>query len=53
MEKKTLDILSDGEHHSVSYAMERLVQSYARSLKEKSPALCLPALVETRQHRYE
>lgn len=48
-----LDILSGSEHHSVSYAIERLVQSYARSLKEKSPLLCLPALVETRQHRYE
>jgi len=48
-----LDILSGGEHHSVSYAMDRLVQSYARSLKEKSTSLCLPMLVETRQHRYE
>jgi len=48
-----LDILSDGEHHSVSYAMERLVQSYARSMKEKSPSLCLPELLAVRQHRYE
>ena len=48
-----LDILSGGEHHSVSYAMERLVRSYSRALLEKSPALCLPELTELRQHRYE
>lgn len=48
-----LDILSGSEHHSVSYAMERLVQSYARSLKEKNAALCLPQLMELRPHRYE
>ncbi|MBR1565226.1 MAG: type II CRISPR-associated endonuclease Cas1 [Oscillospiraceae bacterium] len=48
-----LDILSGGEHHSVSYAMERLVQSYARSLREKDASLCLPKLLATRPHRYE
>ena len=48
-----LDILSGGEHHSVSYAMERLVWSFARSLQEKEAALCLPELIEPRQHRYE
>lgn len=48
-----LDILSGGAHHSVNYAMERLVQSYTRSLQEKSPLLCLPELLELRQHRYE
>lgn len=48
-----LDVLSGGAHHSLSYAMERLVQSYSRSLKEKDAALCLPELQELRQHRYE
>ena len=48
-----LDILSGGEHHSVSYAMERLVRSYTRSLREKNAGLCLPELTELRQHRYE
>lgn len=48
-----LDILSGGEHHSVSYAMERLVRSYTRSLREQSAGLCLPELLEPRQHRYE
>lgn len=48
-----LDILSGGEHHSVSYAMERLVRSYTRSLHEKDAELCLPELLEPRQHRYE
>ncbi len=48
-----LDILSGGAHHSVAYAMERLVQSYSRALQEKSAALCLPELRELRMHRYE
>ncbi len=48
-----LDVLSGDEHHSVSYAMERLVQSYSRSLQKKSAVLCLPALTELREHRYE
>ena len=48
-----LDVLSGGAHHSASYAMERLVQSYGRALKEKDAALCLPELRELRQHRYE
>ena len=48
-----LDILSGGQHHSVNYAMERLVQSLVRSLSEGKPGLILPELLETRQHRYE
>ena len=48
-----LDIISGGSHHSVAYAVERLVQSLSRSLFEAKPALCLPELVETSQHRYE
>ena len=47
------DILSGGEHHSVSYAMERLVQSLSLSFREKKAALCLPELRELTQHSYE
>ena len=49
----SLDILSGGEHHSVAYAMERLVQSLSRSFLEKRAALCLPELRDLAQHRYE
>ena len=48
-----LDILSGESHHSVSYAMERLVQSFARSLQEKRANLCLPKLLPLQQHQYE
>ena len=48
-----LDILSGGSHHSVAYAMERMAQSFSRSLTQNEAALCLPTLLETAQHRYE
>lgn len=48
-----LDILSGGEHHSLSYAMERLVQSYGRSLERREASLCLPSFTGLEQHRYE
>lgn len=49
-----LDILSGGEHHSISYAMERLVRSFSRSLRKKETGeLCLPELIAFRAHRYE
>lgn len=48
-----LDILSGTQHHSVSYAMERLVQSLGRSLEDGSKPLTLPRLLELQQHRYE
>ena len=48
-----LDILSGKQHHSVSYAVERLVQSLSRSLSEKDAVLCLPQLLDLEQHRYE
>ena len=44
-----VDILSGQQRHSVAYAMERQVQS----LRSGSKELCLPCLVELRQHRYE
>ena len=42
-----VDILSDGQNHSVAYAMERLVQSL------RGQAIQLPQLLEYNQHRYE
>ena len=49
----TLDTLSGGQRHSVSYAADRLVQSLIRSLGDGKPALTLPELVDLRQHQYE
>ena len=48
-----LDILSGGQHHSVAYAIEREVQSLARSLSEGENRLILPELIELKQHVYE
>ncbi len=48
-----LDILSGGQHHSVAYAIEREVQSLARSLSEGESCLILPELLELKQHSYE
>lgn len=48
-----LDIISGGSHHSVSYAIERLVHSLSRSLTDGKSALCLPELIDICQHKYE
>lgn len=48
-----LDILSGGQHHAVSYAVERLVQSLSRAITEEGTKLILPELLEPEQHRYE
>jgi CRISPR-associated protein Cas1 len=48
-----LDILSGGQHHSVNYAIERLVQSYGRALEQEEAKLLLPELIELKQHSYE
>lgn len=48
-----LQILSDGQKHSVSYAMERLVQSLGKAITQKEKALLLPELLELKQHKYE
>lgn len=48
-----LDILSGGEHHSVSYAVERSVQSLVRSFNQNASALVLPELLDLKQHKYE
>lgn len=47
-----MDIISGGQLHSVSYAMERLVQSLIRGMKEKKNLL-LPELTSLKQHKYE
>lgn len=49
----SLDILSGGQHHSVSYAMEREVQSLKRSLDSGKNELLFPKLLELGQHSYE
>lgn len=48
-----LDILSVGQHYSVSYAVERLVQSLGRAMEDSEKELVLPVLLESEQHRYE
>lgn len=48
-----LEILSGKQHHSVSYAIERTVQSLGKSLREKADRLILPELLELKQHSYE
>jgi len=48
-----LDILSGGQKHSVSYAMERAVQSLQRSTAKNENVLVLPQLLPLNQHRYE
>ena len=48
-----LDILSGNQKHSVSYAMERLVQSLGKALEDRQCELLLPQLLELNQHRYE
>ena len=48
-----LDILSGKQKHSVTYAMERTVQSLQRSLADGENALLLPGLLPLNQHRYE
>ncbi len=48
-----LEILSGGQRHSVSYAMERTVQSLGQALADKNRELLLPQLLELKQHAYE
>lgn len=48
-----LDIVSGASHHSVSYAIERLVHSLSRSMADGKAALCLPELTALKQHKYE
>lgn len=48
-----LDIISGGQHHSASYAIERLVRSLSRSLFDGKAVLRLPEIIELGQHKYE
>lgn len=48
-----LEMLSGGQRHSVSYAIDREIQSLRRAMEEKQPLLTLPALTELKQHSYE
>ena len=48
-----LDVLSGQQHHSLSYAVEREVQSLGRSFEAKEARLLLPKLLESAQHEYE
>ena len=48
------DILSDNQHHSVPYAIERLVQSLMVAINfARVPPLTLPVLVPLARHQYE
>ncbi len=47
-----LEMLSGGQRHSVSYAIDREVQSLRRAYEERQPELTLPVLAELKQHRY-
>ena len=47
------EMLSGGQRHSVSYAIDREIQSLRRAMEEKQPVLMLPALTELKQHSYE
>lgn len=47
-----LEVLSGGQRHSVSYAIERMVQSLRRATDGKT-SLCLPELLQLKQHAYE
>ena len=48
-----LDVLSGKQHHSVSYAIERMVQSLGHAAERSDMELILPTLLESAQHRYE
>lgn len=47
------DILSQGQHHSVAYALERLVQSLRRCVDGGTAPLALPRLLGYAPHTYE
>lgn len=48
-----VDMLSGKQVHSVSYAAERLMQSFTRCCQKTSKELLLPSLVDLKQHTYE
>lgn len=48
-----MDIKSSNQRHSVSYAAERMIQSFTRCCQNNTKELLLPKLVALRQHTYE
>lgn len=48
-----MEITSGVQKHSVSYAAERMIQSYTRCCQTKSKELILPKLLPLKQHTYE
>lgn len=48
-----MEIASGAQKHSVSYAAERMIQSYTRCCQTKSKELILPKLLPLKQHTYE
>jgi CRISPR-associated protein Cas1 len=48
-----LEILSGEQHHSTSYAIERMIHSFKNSLDSGANKLLLPELLELKQHCYE
>ncbi len=49
----SMDIISGGQHHSVSYAVERVIKSLSRALTDGDAGLCLPELLPLKLHTYE
>lgn len=49
----SMDILSGGQHHSVSYAIERLIKSLTQALDNGGTELILPDLLPLKLHSYE
>ncbi len=47
------DVLVDGQRQTVSYAIELLVQSFVKSLKEKTDALKKITIIGLELHQYE
>lgn len=48
-----MEIESGGQKHSVSYAAERMIQSFTRCCQSKTKELILPKLLPLKQHTYE
>lgn len=48
-----MEIDSVGQKHSVSYAAERMIQSFTRCCQLKTKELFLPKLLPLKQHTYE
>ncbi len=48
-----IEMLSGGQYHSLSYAVDRLVQSLIRAINSVDEELVIPELLPIRQHAYE